>query len=46
MDLSGNRFTGQIPSPLGNLLNLSKLNLEDNKLEATDQQSWQFLNAL
>jgi Leucine-rich repeat (LRR) protein len=46
MGLSGNRFTGQIPSSLGKLPNLSKLNLENNKLEATDQQSWQFLNAL
>jgi Leucine-rich repeat (LRR) protein len=46
MDLSGNRFTGQIPTSLGKLPNLRKLNLEDNKLEVKDKQSWQFLKAL
>ncbi|TVU15328.1 hypothetical protein EJB05_38844, partial [Eragrostis curvula] len=46
IDLSGNSFTGQIPISLGKLPNLSKLNLEINKLEAKDKQSWQFLNAL
>ncbi|KAL6651007.1 hypothetical protein ACP70R_009932 [Stipagrostis hirtigluma subsp. patula] len=46
MDLSGNRFTGEIPESFGKLWNLSKLNLEDNMLEAYDERGWEFLHAL
>lgn len=46
IDLSNNSFTGQIPTSLGKLSNLTKLNLQNNKLEASNNQEWEFLNAL
>ncbi|KAL6634734.1 hypothetical protein ACP70R_027405 [Stipagrostis hirtigluma subsp. patula] len=45
IDLSSNHFSGEIP-PFGRLTELYKLNLEDNKLETPDSQSWEFLYAL
>ncbi|VAI58482.1 unnamed protein product [Triticum turgidum subsp. durum] len=46
VDFSLNSFTGQIPSSLGKLNYLEYLNLDHNKLEARDSQSWEFLSAL
>jgi Leucine-rich repeat (LRR) protein len=46
LDLENNKFRGQIPSSFGKLNNLYQLNLEGNNLEATDAQSWEFINAL
>jgi len=46
IDLSVNSFIGPIPSSLGKLGNLDYLNLEKNKLEAKDIQSWEFIDAL
>ncbi|KAM0865146.1 hypothetical protein ACQ4PT_043467 [Festuca glaucescens] len=46
IDLSRNRFTGKIPTSFGNLSDLTILNLESNKLEARDNQGWEFLNAM
>jgi Leucine-rich repeat (LRR) protein len=46
LDLENNKFTGQIPTSFGKLKTLYELNLERNNLEATDAQSWEFLNAL
>ncbi|KAM0881217.1 hypothetical protein ACQ4PT_033098 [Festuca glaucescens] len=42
----GNELTGQIPTSLGKLRKLRILNLQNNKLEAKDSQSWEFLDAL
>ncbi|KAE8773354.1 LRR receptor-like kinase [Hordeum vulgare] len=46
VDFSLNSFTGLIPSSLGKLNYLEYLNLDQNKLEARDIQSWEFLSAL
>ncbi|KAI4980550.1 hypothetical protein ZWY2020_021035, partial [Hordeum vulgare] len=46
IDLKSNSFTGQIPSYLGKLHNLKILKLGQNKLEARDNQSWDFLDSL
>lgn len=46
IDLSSNNFTGHIPNSFGRLSGLSTLNLETNKLEARDNQGWEFLEAL
>ncbi|CAO2037626.1 unnamed protein product [Urochloa humidicola] len=39
-------FTGKIPPSLGKLRKLRTLGLNDNNLEAKDNQSWEFLDAL
>jgi len=46
IDLSSNNFTGRIPPSLGKLSNLTVLNLHDNQLVASNNQDWEFLNAL
>jgi Leucine-rich repeat (LRR) protein len=46
LNLSSNHFTGQIPSGLGKLHKLQSLYLDNNKLEARDSESWEFLDAL
>ncbi|CAM0947850.1 unnamed protein product [Alopecurus aequalis] len=46
MSFVSNSFTGQVPSSLGKLSYLYYLNLETNKLEANDSESWEFLDAL
>lgn len=46
IDLSTNQFVGKIPASLGKLSLLSSLNLQDNGLEASDIDSWEFLHAL
>ncbi|CAL4886700.1 unnamed protein product [Urochloa decumbens] len=47
IQLQSNNFTGQIPSSLGNLSScLTTLLLNQNKLEAKDSKSWEFLDAL
>lgn len=45
IDLPNNSFMGKIPT-FGKLSYLSSLNLGQNKLEAKDSQSWEFLGAL
>ena len=44
--MSSNNFIGQIPSSLGRLGMLSYLNLQTNKLETKDSESWEFIGAL
>ncbi|KAE8772139.1 putative LRR receptor-like serine/threonine-protein kinase [Hordeum vulgare] len=46
IDFTSNNFSGQVPSSLGRLINLKYLKLEQNMLEADDNQSWEFLDAL
>lgn len=46
IDLSSNSFVGQVPSSFGNLRKLYYLNLDHNKIEAGDNQSWEFLGAM
>ncbi len=41
-----NNFTGQIPTSFGKLSTLIKLDLQANKFEANDSESWAFLQAL
>lgn len=41
-----NNFTGQIPTSFGKLSNMYKLDLQSNKLEAKNSESWAFLQAL
>lgn len=43
VDFSFNNFTGQIPTSFGKLSSLFFLNLEQNQLEARDNQGWEFL---
>jgi len=45
LDLANNSFVGEIPS-FGKLLNLTKLNLEYNKLESRNSQRWESLYGL
>ncbi|XP_052138099.1 receptor kinase-like protein Xa21 [Oryza glaberrima] len=45
-DLSYNHFIGEIPSSFGKLGYLVDLALENNKLQAKDMKSWEFLSAL
>ncbi|CAO2144200.1 unnamed protein product [Urochloa humidicola] len=44
--LSGNFFSGRVPSSLGSLHDLTFLNLESNSLEASDRESWEFIDSL
>lgn len=44
--MSYNNFSGQIPSSLGKLSGLSSFIAENNSLEASDSQGWEFLHAL
>ncbi|KAF0934302.1 hypothetical protein E2562_024763 [Oryza meyeriana var. granulata] len=46
LELENNNFAGQIPRSFGKLPNLTYLNLEGNRLEASDSQSWEFFSAL
>lgn len=46
LDLSGNKFTGQIPDIFGRLSVLSFLSLEKNTLQASDNEGWEFFDAL
>ncbi|CAO2039657.1 unnamed protein product [Urochloa humidicola] len=46
IDLSLNGFSGQIPSSFGRMGALYYLNLELNKLEARDDEGWEFFHAL
>ncbi|GJN21587.1 hypothetical protein PR202_gb09074 [Eleusine coracana subsp. coracana] len=46
LDLSFNDFTGQVPSSLGKHGLLQSINLQKNKLEANDSQSWEFIDTL
>ncbi|CAN6381312.1 unnamed protein product [Urochloa humidicola] len=44
--LSRNYFSGRVPSSLGSLHDLTFLNLESNSLEASDRESWEFIDSL
>ncbi|CAN6279191.1 unnamed protein product [Urochloa humidicola] len=46
VDLSRNHFIGQVPSTFGKLSELLVLSLDNNKLEAKDNASWEFSYAL
>lgn len=46
IDLSSNNFNGQVPSSLGMLSGLIRLNVESNMLNASDNEGWDFFNAL
>ncbi|KAF7053036.1 hypothetical protein CFC21_061035 [Triticum aestivum] len=45
-DISKNNFTGLVLRSIGKLSELTKLNLEFNKLQARDKQDWEFMNSL
>ncbi|OEL14588.1 putative LRR receptor-like serine/threonine-protein kinase [Dichanthelium oligosanthes] len=44
--LSSNYFSGTVPSSLGRLHDLTFLNLQSNSLEASDRESWEFMDSL
>jgi serine/threonine protein kinase len=44
--LSRNYFSGIVPSSLGSLHDLTFLNLESNSIEASDRESWEFIDTL
>ncbi|CAL4981180.1 unnamed protein product [Urochloa decumbens] len=44
--LSRNYFSGTVPSSVGSLHDLTFLNLESNSLEASDRESWEFIDSL
>ncbi|KAJ1275544.1 hypothetical protein BS78_05G143800 [Paspalum vaginatum] len=46
LGLSSNYFSGRVPSSIGNLRDLTFLNLESNSIEASDRESWEFINSL
>ncbi|XP_062183220.1 receptor kinase-like protein Xa21 [Phragmites australis] len=46
LDISRNKFTGVVPSSIGKLSKLSWLNLELNKLQASNKQDWNFMDSL
>ncbi|PWZ38167.1 putative LRR receptor-like serine/threonine-protein kinase [Zea mays] len=46
LDFTANSFTGHVPSSLGNLTYLSLLQLQQNNLEANDNEGWEFIDAL
>ncbi|XP_062182937.1 receptor kinase-like protein Xa21 [Phragmites australis] len=46
IDISRNKFTGVVPSSIGKLSKLSWLNLELNKLRASNMQDWNFMDSL
>ncbi|CAD6254566.1 unnamed protein product [Miscanthus lutarioriparius] len=45
-DISRNKLTGVVPSSIGKLSKLTWLNLEVNKLQASNNQDWEFMNSL
>ena len=46
IDISSNKFTGVVPSSFGKLSELSWLNLQLNKLQASSKQDWNFMDSL
>ncbi|CAM0874994.1 unnamed protein product [Alopecurus aequalis] len=46
LDLSTNNFTGVVPSSIGKLSKLVKFNIETNKLQARNNQEWEFMSSL
>ena len=46
LDLSNNRFSGQIPSIFRKLSGLSILNLESDMFEASESAGWEFFQGL
>ncbi|PNT64100.1 hypothetical protein BRADI_4g24436v3 [Brachypodium distachyon] len=46
IDISRNNFTGVMPDSIGKLSKLYWLNLELNKLEAHENQDWEFMHSL
>ncbi|KAJ1282573.1 hypothetical protein BS78_03G063100 [Paspalum vaginatum] len=46
LGLDGNGFTGYVPPDLGKLRALTRLYLGDNRLEANDNQGWEFITSL
>ncbi|WVZ72281.1 hypothetical protein U9M48_020766 [Paspalum notatum var. saurae] len=46
VDLKANGFTGYLPPDLGKLQHLTYLNLGTNRLEANDNQGWEFITSL
>ncbi|CAL5010109.1 unnamed protein product [Urochloa decumbens] len=45
-DISRNKLTGVVPNSISKLSKLTWLNLEINKLQASNNQDWQFMNSL
>lgn len=45
-DISRNKLTGVVPNSIGKLSKLTWLNLQINKLQASNNQDWQFMNSL
>uniref|UniRef100_K3ZN92 non-specific serine/threonine protein kinase n=1 Tax=Setaria italica TaxID=4555 RepID=K3ZN92_SETIT len=46
VDMSRNKLTGVIPSSIGKLQKLFALSFEYNKLQASKEQDWKFMNSL
>jgi serine/threonine protein kinase/Leucine-rich repeat (LRR) protein len=46
IDMSSNKFAGLVPSSFGKLSKLSWLNLQQNKLQASNKQDWKFMEGL
>jgi hypothetical protein len=46
VDMPNNNFSGVVPSSIGRLAKLSKLNLEMNNLQAYTKHDWEFMISL
>ncbi|CAD6226150.1 unnamed protein product [Miscanthus lutarioriparius] len=46
LDLGTNNFTGVVPAELGRLQQLEVFALEDNMLEANNEEEWEFIGSL
>ncbi|KAG0542131.1 hypothetical protein BDA96_02G076500 [Sorghum bicolor] len=46
LDLVSNNFTGVVPAELGRLQQLEALGLDENMLEANNEEGWEFIDSL